>query len=303
MDTQDYLEVNIIVASEEASEIIEAELMDLGFDSFMYKAPELKCYIQSDLFDEAEFNDALERLSSVVSSGILSFDTSSFGGGAFASAPVSGNKLSANIVKMPSVNWNAEWEKTGFTPIEVGKVTVLPLGAESRTSISIFLDPQMAFGTGHHNTTRMMMESIQAYENEIRGASVMDLGCGTAVLAILAAKLGAAKVFGIDIDAVAARSAQENVRINGENFPILCGEASSMEDNAYDFLLANIHRNIIIADMGLYARSLKSGGKLLLSGFYESDIPDIVSAASACGFSLCTPVRTSDSWACISLSK
>lgn len=303
MDTQDYLEINIIVASEEASEIIEAELMDLGFDSFMYKVPELKCYIQSDLFNQEEFDEALDRLSAIVTPGVLRFDSSSFSEGKFNASPSAAARLTATIVKMPAVNWNAEWEKTGFTPIEVGEVTVLPTGAESNTAISIYLDPQMAFGTGHHDTTRMMMATMQSIKDEIAGASVMDLGCGTAVLAILAAKLGAAQVWGIDIDAVAARSAQDNVRLNGESFPVLCGDASSLEPDAYDILLANIHRNIIIADMDKYAAAVRAGGKLLLSGFYESDIKDVEAAALEHGFRMCAEPRISDVWACLMLVK
>ena len=117
----------------------------------------------------------------------------------------------------------------------------------------------MAFGTGHHHTTYMMMQTMLEHEHEIRDHSVMDLGCGTAVLAILAAKLGAGKVSGIDIDAVAARSAENNVRMNGFDFGILCGDANDLQEDSYDFLLANIHRNIIINDLPLYSKAVRKG--------------------------------------------
>jgi len=280
MDSQDYLEIVIAVPDEETSEIIEAVIGDLGFDSFVYEEPELKCYIQSCLFSEEAVSEALADLGENM-------------GASFTYA----------INQMAAQNWNAEWEKSGFTPIIVGDVTVKPAGSSSDTPISIELDPQMAFGTGHHHTTYMMMETMLDLRKEIEGSSVMDLGCGTAVLAILAAKLGAAEVYGIDIDAVAARSASENVRINGCDFPILCGDANDLKENAYDFLLANIHRNIIINDLPLYAKAVRENGYLLLSGFYSADVDDIAKAASESGFTLLEPRREREDWNCLRLRK
>jgi len=280
MDTQDYLEISIPISSEEKAEIIEAIVSDLGFDSFMYERQVLKCYIQASLFDGDALHDTLKELSRTMA-----------------------ERLDFSVEKMPAVNWNAEWEQNGFTPIVVGDVTVHPVGTEAGTPVSIVLDPQMAFGTGHHDTTYMMMQTMVSLSQELQGATVVDLGCGTAVLAILAAKLGAGKVSGIDIDATAARSAEENVRLNGLDFPVFCGDASLLETDAYDFILANIHRNIIISDMAIYARSLKKGGKLLLSGFYVSDIPDITEAAKGQGLSVCEPQRQSGDWACLQLRK
>lgn len=268
------MEISLTVGSEEEAEIIEAVVADLGFDSFMYEEGVLKCYIQSELFDEPAFSESLEMLP---------------GDHAY------------KVQKMAAVNWNAEWEQSGFTPIVVdGEVTIHPLGTESETPVDIVLRPEMAFGTGHHNTTYMMMQTMLSLQSEIAGHSVVDLGCGTAILAILAAKLGAAEVCGIDIDAVAARSAYDNVRLNGEDFPVLCGDASSLQPDACDVLLANIHRNIIIADLPRYARAVRKGGWLLLSGFYESDVVDIVSAAAEYGFGLRTS-RSNEEWACLAL--
>ncbi len=276
MDSQDYLEIAVSVADEMSAEIIEAVVAEIGFDSFMYEDGVLKCYIQSDLFDEAAFQESLGMLE---------------------------GEYPYRVEKMAAVNWNAEWEQSGFTPIVVdGEVTIHPFGTEAQTPISIVLKPEMAFGTGHHNTTYMMMQTMLSLRDVIADGSVMDLGCGTAILAILAAKLGSKDVCGIDIDAVAARSAYDNVRLNGEDFPVLCGDASDLKAGAYDVLLANIHRNIIIADLHRYATAVRKGGWLLLSGFYESDVADIEAAAAQNGFIL-EGRRSSEEWACLALRR
>lgn len=274
MDSQDYLEISFAAADETEAEILEAVVADLGFDSFIYEEGVLKCYIQSSSYDEAALEEAIGMLPQATS---------------------------FSVEKMASVNWNAQWEQTGFTPIVVdGEITVHPIGTDVQTPIDIVLRPEMAFGTGHHNTTYMMMQTMLSLRSEIVGSSVMDLGCGTAILAILAAKLGAARVCGIDIDAVAARSACDNVRLNGEDFEVICGDASDLQPLSYDLLLANIHRNIIIADLPRYAGAVRKGGWLLLSGFYESDVEDILSVAEALGFEM-KSCRTKDEWAALAL--
>ena len=250
-----------------------AFLGDLGFDSFMEEPPVLKAYIQTSGFNKNSLEATL------------------------ASVPVSGLTWSAH--KMPTQNWNAAWESEGFTPIVVGNdVTVRAVSSQNTaTRFTIELNPQMAFGTGHHDTTYMMMQTMIDSEDQIRGHRVTDLGCGTAVLAILADKLGASATEAIDIDAVAARSAEANVKINGANVHVQCGDASLLKAPC-DVLLANIHRNIIIADLDKYAAVIPQGGLLLISGFYESDIEDILQAASAHGFAL-ESKRTRSGWACL----
>lgn len=283
MDSQDYLEIKVNVPGEELGDIIAAAVSELGYDAFMFEDGVQKCYIQGAMYDEMALTLTLRSIEEFT-----------------------GAQLDWSMEAMPKVNWNAEWERTGFTPIECGDYVVMPFGCDYEGSLEpIFLNPQMAFGTGHHHTTFMMMQTMQSID--LQGASVMDLGCGTAVLAILAAKLGAARVSGIDIDAVAARSAQENVSLNSLDFPIVCGDASDLEQNAYDVLLANIHRNIIINDLPLYATAIRKGGRLLISGFYEEDVDDILSAASQHGFALSeseTPaIRSREGWCCVSLKK
>lgn len=286
MDSQDYIEVSFPLADEQAGDIVVAIVSELGFDSFVYEEGVQKCYIQRSLFDE----DALRSV-------VDSFNE-------FAESP-----LEWTAVQMPGADWNQEWEKSGFTPIECGDFIVVPYdGSKYEGQLApLYLQPKMAFGTGHHNTTFMMMQAMQDYKDRIHGASVMDLGCGTAVLAILAAKLGAGEVAGIDIDAVAVRSALENIRINSLDFPVLCGDASSMPGHSYDILLANIHRNIIIDGLPIYSKVVREGGLLFVSGFYLSDVDAILEAASANGFFLFGPkeksIRSNDEWTCMILVK
>lgn len=283
MDSQDYLVVSVEVSDEQQGEILVAMLSELAFDAFEYTEPLQKCYIQADLFDKDSFEAALASASEIT-----------------------GADFTYDVQPMPVVNWNSDWEQDGFTPIECGRFVVRAAGGAYDGELeSICLQPQMAFGTGHHHTTYMMMQAMQDHADSIKGASVMDLGCGTGVLAILSAKLGALRVGAIDIDAVAVRSAAENVRLNGFEFPVVCGDASSLEADAYDVLLANIHRNIIINDMPRYREAVREGGLLMLSGFLEEDVPDILEAASACGFmpeDTCgDSVRTREGWYCLVL--
>jgi ribosomal protein L11 methyltransferase len=162
----------------------------------------------------------------------------------------------------------------------------------------------MAFGTGYHHTTYMMMQRMLGLEEFIRGRSVVDMGCGTAILAILAAKMRARKVFAVDIDAVAARSAWGNCRWNkvGTRVETACGDASLLQMGTYDVLLANIHRNIILQDLPTYCRSLRRGGHLLLSGFFVADVPAIRQAAEALGLRFAGSSERED-WACVEFQK
>ena len=203
-------------------------------------------------------------------------------------------------------NWNKAWEQE-FKPIVVdGKFTIKAKFNENvpRTRFNIWIDPQMAFGTGYHNTTYMMMQRMLGLEAFIRGRSVVDMGCGTAILAILAAKMGARKVFAVDIDSVAAHSAWGNARWNrvGSRVETACGDASLLQMSTYDVLLANIHRNIILEDLPTYVRSLRRGGRLLLSGFYMADVPAIREAAEALGLQFAGSSERED-WACLEFAK
>jgi ribosomal protein L11 methyltransferase len=277
MNSFDYLEVAVRLDpfTEEGAEVLMAELSDLPFDSFVTEEPFLKCYIQTDQYRASDVK--------VVLSGYP------FAAG-FQAVPVQGQ------------NWNKAWEES-FQPIVVDGVVTIKApfnGDVPRTRFNIWIDPQMAFGTGYHHTTFMMMQRMLALEPVIKGRSVVDMGCGTAILAILAAKMGAGKVFAVDIDAVAARSAWGNCRWNkvGSRVETACGDASLLQMGSYDVLLANIHRNIILQDMAAYRRSLRRGGHMLLSGFYEADVPAITKAAEELGLSLQAHLQR-EGWSCL----
>ena len=300
MNSFEYLEVSVRLDpfSEEGAEVLMAELAELPFDSFVTEEPFLKAYIQTSEYRPSDVKVVLSGYDFVAD---------------FKAVPVQGQ------------NWNKAWEDS-FQPIVVDGIVTVKAKFNvdvPRTRYNIWIDPQMAFGTGYHHTTYMMMQRLLALGalrsgsasrgSGLRGLSVVDMGCGTAILAILAAKMGARKVFAVDIDAVAARSAWGNCRWNkvGSRVETACGDASLLQMATYDVLLANIHRNIILEDLPTYCRSLKRGGHLLLSGFYSADIPAITAAALALGLSPAGPSVGSaapgtslrEGWACLEFTK
>ena len=284
MNSQEYIEVSIHITpfSEEYAEIITAEVSELPFESFSTEGEVLKCYIQKDLYDAQALKVVLSGLD-------------------YLECKVD---FSANLV--PAVNWNAVWESQ-FTPIVVdGQCTIKASFHEGlkKTRFNITIDPKMAFGTGHHQTTYMMCRALLQNEDAVRGKVVMDMGCGTAILAILAAKMKAAQVYGIDIDAIAAISAYDNARLNrvGTRIETYCGDASLLQRNTYDVFLANINRNILLQDIPTYAACIRKGGLLFVSGFYLEDMPMIVGMATSVGLNYVSH-DTVDNWCCIKFSK
>ena len=280
MNSFQYIEVSVRIEpfSEEMAEILTAELSsELPYDMFVTEEPYLKCYIETEKYKASDLKVVLSGYPAAVS---------------FEAVPVQGR------------NWNKAWEDS-FEPVVVdGTVTVKAKfnTGVPRTRYNIWIDPQMAFGTGYHHTTYMMMQRLLALP--VRGSYVVDMGCGTAILAILAAKMGARKVFAVDIDAVAANSAWGNCRWNkvGTRVETACGDASLLQMGTYDILLANIHRNIILEDLPTYVRSLKRGGRLLVSGFYQADSPAIITAAVALGLTLAGS-SSRETWACLEFVK
>lgn len=284
MNSQEYIEVSVKITpySEENAEIVTAEISELPFESFIGEDPFLKCYIQKELYDAQALKVVLSGLEGM------------------------GFNLEWSSTLMPVVNWNAEWESQ-FSPIIVdGKCTIKASFHKDlkRTRYNIVIDPKMAFGTGHHQTTYMMCRALLENEESVRGKIVMDMGCGTAVLAILAAKMKASRVYGIDIDAVAAISAYDNARLNrvGKIVETWCGDASLLQRNSYDILLANINRNILLQDMQTYAACLRREGLLFVSGFYVEDMPMLIGAATAAGLDYVSH-DSIDNWCCIKFHK
>ncbi len=284
MNSQEYIEVTVRISpfSEENAEIVTAEICSLPYESFCTEDESLKCYIQKELYDAKALKVVLSGLDGL------------------------GFSVQASASLMPAVNWNALWESQ-FNPITVdGKCTIKASFHEGlkRTRFNITIDPKMAFGTGHHQTTYMMCRAMLENEAAIRGKVVLDMGCGTAVLAILAAKMKASKVYGIDIDAVAAVSAYDNARANrvGKQVETYCGDASLLQRNTYDVILANINRNILLQDIPTYSLSLHRDGLLFVSGFYMEDMPMITAMASGSGLEYVSH-DTIDNWCCIKFQK
>lgn len=284
MNSQEYIEVTVKITpySEENAEIVTAEISELPFESFTAEDPYLKCYIQKELYSQQALKVVLDGVSE------YGFEV----------------EFTSNL--MPAVNWNAVWESQ-FTPIVVDdKCTIKASFHEGlkKTRYNITIDPKMAFGTGHHQTTYMMCRALLENEDAVRGKVVMDMGCGTAILAILAAKMKAAHVYGIDIDAVAAISAYDNARLNrvGKVIETYCGDASLLQRNSYDVLLANINRNILLQDIPTYSVCIRKGGLLFVSGFYLEDMPMIVAVAQNAGLEYVSH-DTIDNWCCIKFAK
>ena len=282
----DYIAVHVKIEpfSEERAEIVEAEIADLGFDSFTVEEPFLNAFIPLEQFSEPKLKTLLSG-----------FDSGEF-------------SVSHNVELVKEQNWNAVWE-SDFEPVVVGdQVTVKAVYHKDlpKTRYNIVIDPQMSFGSGHHQTTTMMIEQLLEDQKQLKGKAVLDMGCGTGILAILAAKLGSSvPVHAVDIDPVCVRSAKANARRNRVPHKIItvCGDASVLIRGQYDYILANINRNILIADMQSYVRALKpQGGHLFLSGFYTADIPMLLEKAASLGLSEVSR-RSRDDWALLVLKK
>ncbi len=233
------------------------ELATLGFDTFEETEFGFNAYIPSDTFDRDTVEEMLEPY----------YEQFTF---------------SYEVNLIPQKNWNEVWE-SNFEPIEIDqKIRVRATFHEARPDYpyEIVIDPKMAFGTGHHQTTAMMMALM--LEHDFTGRRVLDMGCGTGILAILAAKLDAEHIVAIDYDPVCYESTMENAQLNqADNITALCGSEEAIPDGKYDTILANINRNILLDQMESYSRVLKAGGDIYLSGFYESPDLEIITGAAA----------------------
>jgi len=282
----DYIAVHIKIEpfSEERAEIVEAEISDLGFDSFTVEEPFLNAFIPKDQFSEPNLKTILSA-----------FDGADF-------------HLSHTVELVKEQNWNAAWE-SDFEPVVVGgEVTVKATYHKDlpRTRYNIVIDPQMSFGSGHHQTTTMMIEQLLEERKSLKGKALLDMGCGTGILAIVAAKLGAAvPVHAVDIDPVCVRSTKANARRNRvpHKLIVVLGDASVLIRGQYDYILANINRNILLEDMASYVRALKpQGGRIFLSGFYTADIPMLLEKAASLGLTE-ESRRSREDWALLVLKK
>ncbi len=243
--------------SAEKAEIVMAFLAEIGYESFLELDNGIEAYIPAKDFDA-------KILSSV-------------------SIPFEATRLLFHHEAVEDKNWNEEWEKNYFQPIVVKNQCVVrsPFHAPMpEIPLEIVIEPKMSFGTGHHATTSMMMETI--LELPIKHLKVLDMGCGTGILGILASMRGASEVTGIDIDEWCTTNSQENCQLNGiPNMNIKLGDASALKaEGQFDIILANINKNILLNDIQHYIQHLKNKGLLIMSGFYASDLPDIEAEAT-----------------------
>lgn len=265
---------------EAETDILAALLGECGFESFVPDEAGLSAYVKKELLDEASIADTL------------------------SSYPF-GCEIKTSVELIPGQDWNSEWEKNYFKPIVFDGRCVVHSSFHKdypKADYDIVIDPRMAFGTGHHETTSMMIERLLG--SKIEGSTLLDMGTGTGILAILAAMRGAKRVVGVEIDPPAYDNAVDNVKLNGtpQVGLRLGGAETVVEDGAFDYLVANINRNIILNDISIYARALKSGGHMFLSGFYVDDIPVIVDAANQHGLRHISTLEKK-SWANICLQK
>lgn len=277
----DYYSVRIDATpcTTDITDLAAAFLADAGFESFEPDSEGLTAYISVKVGDATSLATA-----------------------ALEDFPIDDIDFKINSTLVKGEDWNEEWEKNYFKPIVIGEKCVIHSSFHKdvpQADYDIVIDPKMAFGTGHHDTTSQMVSLI--LEADICGKTVIDMGTGTGILGILAAMRGAAEVTGIEIDTPAYENAVENVRLNGVKMRLINGDASSLRDEGKaDYFFANINRNIITADMHSYASCLKDGGRMFLSGFYEQDIPVIVEEAARYGLREITR-RVRKNWAAIEL--
>lgn len=278
---QDYIQLrlNADPCDENITDLLAAFLGDAGFESFVPDETGLTAFVRDDLYDENVVEEIIKEFPIPTQ---ITFES--------------------ELVK--GQDWNEEWEKHYFQPIVVEDKCVVHSSFHTdipEVAYDILIDPKMAFGTGHHATTSQMMKLILG--TDLKGKTVIDMGTGTGILAILCKMAGADSVFGIEIDPFAWENAVDNVKLNNVDATMVCGDASALDDlPECSLFLANINRNVITADISRYSEKLSQGGKMYLSGFYVADIPIIESAASKVGLKLENYISDND-WAAVSLVK
>lgn len=265
--------------SPDYTDILTAELAELGFESFVETDEGLNAYIIEPNFDEQAL---LELIAKYASQTAIAYDVNS----------------------LEKRNWNAEWERN-YESIEVAnqvRVRASFHELDARFRYDIVINPKMSFGTGHHETTAMMLE--QQLGLNFAGTTVLDVGSGTGILAILAAKMGATKVLAFDIEEWAVENARENTELN--NCPQITVFQGTIDDvdptNQYDIIVANINRNVLLAEIPIYTGLLTKNGHLVVSGFYEHDAPDIEGKATEAGLVM-TNRATTNQWTSLSFYK
>ena len=259
-----YFEVTFTAqpCNEIITDVISALAGEIGFESFVPTENGVEAYVQQSLFDEGQLKEMV------------------------ANFPLPDTEISYTITEPEDKNWNEEWEKNFFQPIVIEDRCVIHSTFHKdypKAEYDIVINPQMAFGTGHHETTSSILGEL--LDADLKGKSVLDMGCGTSILAILASMRGADPVTAIDIDDWCVNNSRDNIALNGiTNITAELGDASLLKGRKpFDIIIANINRNILLNDMPAYAACMHSGSELYMSGFYVEDIPVIREKAESLG--------------------
>ena len=269
------------LTAETVADVLAVELGEIGFDAFVPDSDSLTAYIPQHQYD-AEKLEALLR--------------------EFA-LPVTIQASPPELLE--DRDWNEEWEKNYFRPLVIDNRCIIHASFHSVPThyiYSITIDPRMSFGTGNHPTTHLMLAGL--LDLDVTNLSVLDMGCGTGVLAILAAMKGASRVTAVDVDQWAVDNAADNIRLNSvEQIEVHLGDADLLPNlGKFDIILANINRNVLLNDLHLYAASLNPNGQILMSGFYTDDVPLLTNESTRHHLTI-TSVADRDDWAMIRLAK
>ena len=274
-----YFEVTFTTCpcNETINDVVSALAGEIGFESFVEWENGVQAYVQQSLFDE----EALKEM-------VTNF-------------PLPDTQITYEIKEAEDKDWNEEWEKNFFQPIVIGDRCCIHSTFHKdtpQTEYEILINPQMAFGTGHHETTSSII--CELLDADLQGKSVLDMGCGTSILAILASMRGANPVTAIDIDDWCVNNSRDNIELNGiSNITVELGDAGLLEGReAFDVIIANINRNILLADMDRYAACMHKGSELYMSGFYVQDIPVIQEEAENLGMTF-VHHREKNNWAAV----
>jgi len=251
-----YIEVLFgLIADTDLQEILTAELAEIGFESFMEDEAFFRAYCPEESFSDDKLAEILAQES-------------------FENIPQPSKKI------IPDENWNANWESSYSDVVIDDSCRIRAPFHEPNPNIKfdLLIEPKMSFGTAHHETTAQMISLM--LKADFKQKSVLDMGCGTAVLAVLACKMGAQHIVAIDNDSWAFENALENVKLNNcEGIKVIKGDASAIGNQKFDVILANINRNILLADMQFYTKAMTADARIFLSGFYVEDLPEIRKSA------------------------
>lgn len=276
-----YFEVTFSVnpCNETVTDILSALTAEVGFESFVECEGGMQAYVQQSLFDE----DALKSI--------------------IADFPIPETEITYTITEPEDKDWNEEWEKNFFQPIVIEDRCVIHSTFHKdypKAEYDIVINPQMAFGTGHHETTSSILGEL--LDADLKGKSVLDMGCGTSILAILASMRGADHVTAIDIDDWCVNNSKDNIALNNiNNITVKLGDASLLEGRKpFDVIIANINRNILLNDMAAYTACMHKGSEIYMSGFYVQDIDAIRSKGESLGLKF-VHYREKNNWVAVKL--